>query len=126
MTGIPVLDEPVKRLMELDQCSVFALADIAAERLRQIEGEGWKLRHDDEHADGALADAAACYAVAGRPRTDFTRLPLADVLRSYWPWDMEWWKPKAQHRNQVRAGALLVAELARHLRSAPSSSSDKR
>lgn len=119
MTLPTVLDESIRRLMVFDQCSVFALADIAAERLRQIEAEGWKLRHDDEHADGAMADAAACYAVAGRARSDFKRPPLTEMLKSYWPWDMEWWKPKSIHRNQVRAGALLVAELSRHLRSAP-------
>lgn len=119
MTLPTVLDGPVKRLMEIDHCSVFALADIAAERLRQIEGEGWKLRHDDEHTPGAMADAAACYAVAGRARADFKRPPLTEILKMYWPWDIEWWKPKSIHHNQVRAGALLVAELARHLRSAP-------
>jgi hypothetical protein len=35
---------------------------IAAERRRQIEGEGWTPEHDDEHTDGALAYSAVAYA----------------------------------------------------------------
>jgi hypothetical protein len=106
----PVLDKPIARLMELDQASVFALADIAAERVRQIEKEGWTLEHDDGYVEGEMAQAAACYALHG-----FTTV---QVFR-FWPWSERWWKPKGLHHNQVRAGALLVAELARHLRSAP-------
>lgn len=35
-----------------------ALEDIAAERRRQIEVEGWAPEHDDLHRDGVLARAA--------------------------------------------------------------------
>jgi hypothetical protein len=35
---------------------------IKEERHRQISVEGWKPNHDDEHTDGSLGDAAACYA----------------------------------------------------------------
>lgn len=112
MTTIPMLDKPIKRLMELDQCSVFALADIAEERLRQIEKEGWTTEHDDAHPSGQMARAAACYALG---RSTFKGIDSD----SMWPWDLRWWKPSSPHRNRVRAGALLVAELARHLRSAP-------
>lgn len=110
----PVIAKPFARLMELDQESIFALGDIAAERVRQVEAEGWTPAHDDKHGSGEMAKAAAAYALA-------THTPSsAQSLRpSFWPWGQEWWKPKSLHRNQVRAGALLVAELARHLRSAP-------
>ncbi|TIM14496.1 MAG: hypothetical protein E5Y67_12520 [Mesorhizobium sp.] len=40
-----------------------AIADIAAERQRQIESEGWTPEHDDKHEKGELAGAAACYAL---------------------------------------------------------------
>lgn len=33
--------------------------EIAAERQRQVEVEGWTAEHDDKHADGSLAQAAA-------------------------------------------------------------------
>lgn len=39
-------------------------ARIVAERLRQVEAEGWTPEHDQEHDDGALAKAAACYVQA--------------------------------------------------------------
>ncbi|PZQ21140.1 MAG: hypothetical protein DI569_12810, partial [Sphingopyxis macrogoltabida] len=45
---------------EVEQGS--AIDDIAAERRRQVEAEGWTPDHDDEHGDGSLAAAAATYA----------------------------------------------------------------
>lgn len=106
----PVIAKPIARLMELDQESIFALADIAAERVRQVEAEGWTPDHDNKHRNGQMARAAACYALSGWTN------PNDPPAMRYWPWSAEWWKPKSSHRNQVRAGALLVAELARHLR----------
>ena len=41
MTTIPALETVIGRLMDKDQASVFALLDIATERLRQITAEGW-------------------------------------------------------------------------------------
>src|SRR5207302_1652935 len=75
-----------------------AIEDIAAERKRQIEVEGWDSQHDDNHDNGELAKAAACYAV-GDPME--------------WPWSLQWWKPRDRRRDLVRAGALIVAELER-------------
>jgi hypothetical protein len=131
-TGVPALDKAVKRLMELDQESVFALADIAEERVRQIESEGWTPEHDDQHAHGEMVAAAGCYAIAAYAPLgencsywDETS-KIANAVRALWPWDWKWWKPKSRHRNQVKAGALLVAELARWLRTAPSTSTPNR
>ena len=118
MTAIPILDKAVTRLMELDQASVFALADIANERLRQIEQEGWSPDHDDRHSPGTMSAAAGCYALYRKNSQEAD----CEDCESMWPWDIEWWKPGSPNRNQIRAGALLVAELARHLRSAPSQS----
>lgn len=100
-----------------------ALADIAAERKRQIEIEGWSLPHDDEHVDGAMAFAAACYAI-GRDRVGTGRWLL-------WPWADEWWKPSKDHRrNLIKAGALIVAEIERidrrSLKQPPNPSSNSR
>ena len=109
MTTIPALETVIGRLMDKDQASVFALLDIATERLRQITAEGWTPEHDDHHANHELSRAAGCYALHQKGN----ETPLL------WPWDVAWWKPRSPHRNNVRAGALLVAELARHTRSAP-------
>jgi hypothetical protein len=83
---------------EHNQMSV--IDEIAAERRRQIEAEGWTLEHDDEHLYGELAAAAECYFQDG----DWPDAPL------HWPWEDEFWKAKDKRRNLIRSGALFVAE----------------
>lgn len=88
--------------------------EIAAERRRQIEQEGWTPEHDDEHGGGVLAAAAACYAIHAvslMSTADMER--RNNVIRECWPWAEEWWKPKGQRRDLIRAAALIVAELER-------------
>lgn len=106
--------------------------EIAAERRRQIEVEGWTPEHDDEHTAEQLARAAACYA---RPddiswSDNFGRaldsdgnvrpMSLAETSRKWsyvlalrWPWARAWWKPKDRRRNLIKAAALIVAEIER-------------
>lgn len=75
---------------------------VIAERFRQIEQEGWSTEHDDQHAQGDLALAGACYAeAAGMPRD---RAPID------WPWGDDWWKPTGFRRDLVKASALILAE----------------
>lgn len=99
------------------------LDEIAAERRRQVEAEGWTPQHDDEHKAGELADAAACYAATTRAfqceqRAGREYEPFA-VYRDLWPWDDEWWKPKTRRRDLIRAAALIVAEIQRLDRAQP-------
>jgi len=107
---------------------------IAAERLRQIDKEGWTPEHDDEHCDGELALAACCYAAPvllyrmGEPAN---RVEFSDP----WPWDARFdGRPHPEHGNCVapndsfhisrpdrirqleKAGALIAAEIDRLLR----------
>jgi NTP pyrophosphatase (non-canonical NTP hydrolase) len=92
-----------------------ALDDIAAERQRQIEVEGWTPEHDDTHDRRELARAAACYAVGHMVEQEL-RDPVSTrrvFKRSLWPWSPDWWKPKDRRRDLVRAGALIVAEIER-------------
>lgn len=84
-----------------------ALADVAAERRRQIEAEGWTPEHDDEHSNGEMALAAACYA-----RHAICPPQLSDVPAT-WPWGASWWKPGDPRRMLVKAGALILAEIDR-------------
>jgi len=96
-----------------------AIVDVAKERQRQIEVEGWTPEHDDiVNSSGELAVAAACYA---HP------FPLADPLERLtpngmrvpkaWPWDDEWWKPVSfvglpeERRRLVKSAALLIAAI---------------
>ncbi|MEL6227757.1 MAG: hypothetical protein AAFR01_12180 [Pseudomonadota bacterium] len=100
------------------------IAEIAAERRRQMEIEGWTVEHDDAHAQGQLAKAAACYAYHGgsgefwrktEVQRDGTETRHTTVIDQMWPltWAWKWWKPKDRRRDLIRAGALIVAEIER-------------
>lgn len=83
---------------------------IAIERARQAFIEGWTPEHDDEHEDGELARAAACYA---------DPVPWHPVPPR-WPWERRWWKPSPEDRVRelMKAGALIAAEIDRLQRQA--------
>ncbi|NCB85922.1 MAG: hypothetical protein EOM43_00235 [Gammaproteobacteria bacterium] len=103
---IELITEKDNRLAELESRTVTAAAsDVLAERQRQISAEGWSPEHDDEHVEGQIADAAACYALFA---TDQRR-----PVPAYWPWSDNWWKQRGQRRDLVRAGALIIAEIER-------------
>jgi hypothetical protein len=81
--------------------------EIATERRRQIEVEGWTAEHDDGHQSGAMALAAGCYALNAGDKASFVGVPLR------WPWANRWWKPENPRRDLIRAAALIVAEIER-------------
>lgn len=91
---------------------------IAAERQRQLEGEGYSPGHDDRHDSGELNDAAICYAAVSAQQArgeiahewgpDFQRVSFP------FPWEDSFWKPSADPiRNLAKAGALIAAEIDR-------------
>ena len=90
--------------------------DVLAERTRQISVEGWTPAHDDRHAAGEMAGAAACYAMQvaldhiGR---DDLHTTVSRTIRELWPWAAHWWKPTGRRRDLVKAGALILAEIER-------------
>ncbi|EOZ4835021.1 TPA: LysM peptidoglycan-binding domain-containing protein [Pseudomonas aeruginosa] len=88
-----------------------AWLDVQAERLRQVEAEGWMPEHDDAHSHGEMARAAACYALAGSSApNDGTAALLVSLA---WPWDEQWWKPTSARRDLIKACALTLAEIER-------------
>ncbi|MDO8535047.1 MAG: hypothetical protein Q7S17_09960 [Xanthobacteraceae bacterium] len=106
--------------------------EVAAERKRQIEEEGWSFAHDDEHAPGDLAAAAGCYALHASRGTDEDYCDSdRQPTKQDWPWwndadvsggrgdcpvwgkVIAWWKPKNRRRDLIRAAALIVAEIER-------------
>lgn len=101
---------------------------IAAERLRQVESEGWTPEHDDTHTLGEMAAAGACYALLSTRWRAASALVGGQLVRHIlWPWEPEWFKPTDypdppftpdvhidKHvRDLVKAGALIAAEIDR-------------
>lgn len=89
--------------------------EIANERRRQADHEGWTTGHDDGHVLGEMARAAACYALPVAIRGFVLSQSLGSVLTVLWPstWNDHWWKPKDRRRDLIRAAALIVAEIER-------------
>lgn len=104
-------------------------AEIAAERVRQIVSEGntpdWD---DEEHGEGGLALAAACYATPILLYRQEPDLANAVTFQDPWPWAERHDKRPAdgnvilpnskltalaRRRQLVIAAALLVAEIER-------------
>lgn len=86
-----------------------AEADVIDERRAHVTREGWTPAHDDEHANGELARAAACYALATLPYNW-----AMTFVREIWPFHTDWWKPiTSDRRNLVKAGSMIVAEIER-------------
>jgi hypothetical protein len=81
---------------------------IREERRRQIEQEGYNDLHDRHHTPQILCRAAIGYALHEDP----SKL-VADAAANLWPWSKEFWKPKDQLRNLVRACALIAAAIDR-------------
>jgi len=88
------------------------LRDVIAERERQKSVEGWTSDHDDAHASGEMASAAAAYAFSAGANPSEANL-LGGAPPVLWPWDRDWWKPTTPRRDAVKAAALLLAEIER-------------
>lgn len=94
---------------------------IAAERQRQIYQEDFSHERDDGYVRGDLVAAAICYAdeagsIVWGP-DGIGDCPVQGWAPEQWPWDPSWWKPSADPiRNLEKAGALIAAEIDRHLR----------
>lgn len=102
---------------------------IVEERGRQIGEEGYDATHDDDHVDGELAIAGACYAVSGLQarviETGQFRLVVRDgdeplyLGGDAWPWNdgdgrvVRRPTVKRRIRELVKAGALIAAEIDR-------------
>lgn len=83
---------------------------IAAERLRQIQEEGWTQEHDSWHHWEAIAGAGIAYGLSA--------IAFKEEALKFWPWGDSWWKPKDSLRDLVRAGALIAAAIDRYYQEA--------
>jgi len=96
------------------------IAEIAAERARQIAEEGWTPEQDDGYSDGELARAASAYAYAAYLPEHLRKFVTGiysfhndGMLRDLWPRSWSPMKPKDRRRDLIRAAALIVAEIER-------------
>ena len=93
-------------LAEPDVIEIGGVGDIAIERKRQVNKEGWTSQHDDQHIDGSLAIVAAYYATRS-----------ANCFQVDWPdsWGNFYDKSDKHDRRRklVIAGALIAAEIDR-------------
>jgi len=89
------------------------IEEIAVERRRQIEVEGWSAEHDDRHDAGDLAKAGASYAYHAGIHLYAPSNPPWEEPPDTWPWPEKFWKPKTPRRDLIRAAALIVAEIER-------------
>lgn len=99
-----------------------AVERVLAERIRQVEGEGYTPAHDDEHRkSGELAAAGACYLLAvHHQNVAYVRTGAMVVQPSSphpaWPFPRVIWKPASPTRMTIKGTALGLADLVRHLR----------
>lgn len=93
---------------------------LARERYRQVLVEGFDAEHDAQHRAGALAAAGGLYALSYWADRNAPEVPgneegdigfFVKVLRAYWPFSTEWFKPGTAEQNYIKAGALIMAEL---------------
>jgi hypothetical protein len=93
-----------------DEPYTRAARDVIAERLRQINEEGWSAEHDEKYTNEQLAYAAGCYCAPIWPDEEAKEKGDPPIG---WPWPWRWWKPGEYRRNLVKAGALILAEIER-------------
>ena len=113
-----------------------ALRDVAAERRRQVEAEGWTPAHDDRHTDGAISLAASGYAmtasdqiqaVANEWDHDSSLEEFVIAPTAYEPWPHDWeFKQCTPRQALVNAGALILAEIERLDRLQPNTTAETR
>lgn len=82
------------------------LREIAHERDRQINVEGYTVGQDDKYVDDELARASAAYALGSSERPN-----RRERARTIFPWQDAQYKPKDRRRDLVRAAALAVAAI---------------
>ena len=121
-TSSPVPGTRGAQLLALNggESSVAAGSMVLQERQRQFEAEGYTPDHDDQHLRGELAWAAACYAAPDRVfrMKTYSASPTEVLFAEPWPGNpVPWRRPTATRVTLlVRAGALILAEIARLLR----------
>lgn len=88
------------------------LADVLAERVRQIDVEHYTLAHDLLHHPGELGLASASYLNTAIDQLHGKEHDPAEEADT-WPWQREAWRPGTARENIVKALAIGLALLDR-------------
>jgi hypothetical protein len=85
---------------------------VAKERVRQIVEKGYTPEHDDDHADGSLADAGACY---GATVPVYKKGGDIFPMRTLYPWNQSFDSREKHDRktNLIIGAAFFMAEYER-------------
>lgn len=90
---------------------------VAKERTRQIFDKGYTSEHDDEHTNGEIANAAACYAATV---PIFKVMVNTDIfpMKAVYPWQRTFFSKEDHSRKQqlIIAAAFINAEYDRIVR----------
>lgn len=133
---IGVIDEDIEKMKELgyipqfNKCRPLSydsfhtktsnfLDIVKNEREKQINKFGYTHEHDDEHTDGSIADAAACYATKKEIVEPVWFEGYSGLMGTFpvWPWDKEYFKIKKTRKEQIITScALLMSEYERIIR----------
>lgn len=90
-------------LQEKEQFFSPGVEAIKRERQRQVIGEGYDEKHDEQHDPRMLLEAAVSYLLSALGRKGDSA--------SEWPFDKEFYKPKDFKRDVERGAALAAAGL---------------
>lgn len=107
-----------ERLM-LDGHAEEIAGDFLRERLRQIETEGYSLKHDELHSAAMLIFGALAYCLSAAETLGghgFAPEVLSTQALGFWlasDGTVEEFKRKAPRRDLERAGAMLIASVER-------------
>jgi hypothetical protein len=92
---------------------LYIVEEVAAERHRQISGEGHGLEKDDLRDHGELAQGAAAYVLAAASYNRTNRAQLLADAAVIWPWHFGKFRPTEARRDLVKSAAMIVAEIGR-------------
>lgn len=91
----------------------MSFQDEVAAEVERIKNEK-KLHLGDQHKDGQMAGAAACYLMNRlRIQNEHLSSAIKDLRKLLWPWASVYWEPRTHREDLVHTAALLQFEAER-------------
>lgn len=115
IAGFNAASSPEQLLPVIKKVFGSGAAKGCAERLRQIQVEGWTPENDDQYDGGELAKASASYILPEEWR-QMIKCTWRKVVPCFFPrWNLDWWKPTPNNRSRdlEKGIALGMAEIDR-------------